>query len=120
MRGRLTALPAARSRNATRIASMQSFIGKSRFTSSSVMMIVTCFPSLACAPQDYSDAASTRQLYSPTALKFELGESAVVAGGLAQPRILRRECSAPDLYRSNDVTWALRWRRTCKRGYRIW
>src|SRR6185436_17790107 len=41
MRGRLTATPLAKSRKATRIASMQSAIGNGRFTSSSVMMIVT-------------------------------------------------------------------------------
>src|SRR4051794_31275675 len=40
MRGRFTAMPLAKSRNATRIASMQSGIGISRFTSSSVMMMV--------------------------------------------------------------------------------
>src|SRR5262249_38084054 len=40
MRGRLTALPVEKSRNATRIASMQSFIGNRRFTSSSVIMMV--------------------------------------------------------------------------------
>ena len=41
MRGRLTATPLAKSRKAVRIASMQSAIGSSRFTSSSVMMMVT-------------------------------------------------------------------------------
>src|SRR5215217_2875617 len=41
MRGRLTAVPLAKSRNATPMAAMQSRIGNSRFTSSSVMMIVT-------------------------------------------------------------------------------
>src|SRR5580700_4901419 len=40
MRGRLTASPASKSRNATRIASMHSRIGSNRRTSSSVMMMV--------------------------------------------------------------------------------
>src|SRR3954465_15992675 len=40
MRGRLTAIPSAKSLKATRIAWMQSFIGSSRLTSSSVMMMV--------------------------------------------------------------------------------
>src|SRR5581483_8144793 len=40
MRGRFTALPSAKSRNAVRIASMQSRIGSRRRTSSSVMMMV--------------------------------------------------------------------------------
>src|SRR5581483_5399000 len=41
MRGRLTALPLAKSRKAVRMASMHSCIGRSRFTSSSVIMMVT-------------------------------------------------------------------------------
>src|SRR5258705_13188731 len=41
MRGRLTAMPLAKSLNATRMAWMHSFIDNSRFTSSSVIMMVT-------------------------------------------------------------------------------
>src|SRR3954466_2997485 len=41
MRGRLTAMPLAKSRKATPMASMQSRIGRSRWRSSSVMMMVT-------------------------------------------------------------------------------
>src|SRR3954451_10898059 len=44
MRGRLTATPLAKSRNATPIATMQSRIGSNRLTSSSVIMMVTRTP----------------------------------------------------------------------------
>src|SRR6516225_10138174 len=47
MRGRLTALPLAKSLKAVRIAAMQSGIGSRRFTSSSVMMMVTALAPLS-------------------------------------------------------------------------
>src|SRR5689334_201182 len=51
MRGRLTALPLAKSLKAVRIAAMQSGIGSRRRTSSSVMMMVTALSRLQAAPR---------------------------------------------------------------------
>src|SRR5260370_34978555 len=66
MRGRLTAAPSARSPKATRIASMQSCIGSSRFTSSSVMMIV-----MSCSLDEVGWADRTPEIHSsaPAALE---------------------------------------------------
>src|SRR5580765_8539949 len=85
MRGRLTARPSAKSRKATRIASIQSAIGNSRWTSSSVMMMVTLFPS---GPSRRPQAA-VRELVSRRDRAQSSGFCAEAAKSMSVPQQIR-------------------------------